>query len=228
MKLRARSLPSALEHRLSAYATAASAAGVGMLALAQPAQAKIVYTPTHQKLPIGPLFYLDLNHDGISDFAFHANTSDFGSHDSAFLRVYGQAAGNSVVGPFPHFCVSALRAGFRVGPWTSSSFQGHGTMGLVSVGRTVPLYYCPWAPKGKSVGHHYVGLKFVVKGKTHFGWARFNVRIYRNPESTVDAVLTGYAYETIPNKPIITGKTKGLDEAQGSLGALAAGAAGRP
>jgi hypothetical protein len=25
------------------------------------------------------------------------------------------------------------------------------------------------------------------------------------------ATLTGYAYETIPNKPIITGKTKGPD-----------------
>jgi hypothetical protein len=46
----------------------------------------------------------------------------------------------------------------------------------------------------------------------------------------VRALLTGYAYETIPNKPIITGKTKGPDAitlAPGSLGALAAGAVGR-
>jgi hypothetical protein len=28
----------------------------------------------------------------------------------------------------------------------------------------------------------------------------------------ITAVLTGYAYETIPNKPIITGKTKGPDD----------------
>ena len=32
---------------LNMYAIAASAAGVGMLALAQPVAAKIVYTPTH-------------------------------------------------------------------------------------------------------------------------------------------------------------------------------------
>ena len=41
-------------------------------------------------------------------------------------------------------------------------------------------------------------------------------------------MLTGYAYETIPNKLIITGKTKGPDviTAQpGSLGHLAQGAA---
>jgi hypothetical protein len=29
----------------------------------------------------------------------------------------------------------------------------------------------------------------------------------------IKATLTGYAYETVPNKPITAGKTKGLDEA---------------
>jgi hypothetical protein len=40
------------------------------------------------------------------------------------------------------------------------------------------------------------------------------------------ARIEGYAYETIPNKPIIAGKTKGPDVIMvrpGSLGALAAG-----
>ena len=31
----------------------------------------------------------------------------------------------------------------------------------------------------------------------------------------IQATLTGYAYETIPNRPIITGKTKGPDESSG-------------
>jgi hypothetical protein len=42
--------------------------------------------------------------------------------------------------------------------------------------------------------------------------------------------LTGYAYETIPNKPIIAGKTKGPDVftvQPGSLGHLARGASSR-
>ena len=57
----------------------------------------------------------------------------------------------------------------------------------------------------------------------------------------IKAILTGYAYETIPNKAIITGKTKGPDDAgveesnttpsrptrkPGSLGLLAMGAPG--
>jgi hypothetical protein len=49
-------------------------------------------------------------------------------------------------------------------------------------------------------------------------------------ESKVTSLLTGYAYETIPNKPIAAGKTKGSDivtvqpdAGQGSLGRLALG-----
>jgi hypothetical protein len=65
--------------------------------------------------------------------------------------------------------------------------------------------YGPWAAATK----RYLGLKFVIQGQIHFGWARLNVKAQAGG---VVAVLTGYAYETIPNKPIITGKTKGPDD----------------
>ncbi len=45
-------LSDSVHHRLNMYAFAASAAGVGMLALALPAQAKVVYTKAY--LSIGP------------------------------------------------------------------------------------------------------------------------------------------------------------------------------
>jgi len=72
-----------------------------------------------------------------------------------------------------------------------------------------------------------MGIRFKIKGKSHFGWARLSVteaaigpayhRIY--------ATLTGYAYETIPNKPIIAGRTHGPDVIlkRATLGALALG-----
>jgi hypothetical protein len=60
----------------------------------------------------------------------------------------------------------------------------------------------------------------------------------------IQGTLTGYAYETIPNKPIIAGKTEGPDESSvdeanpatlneptlqpSSLGLLAMGATGLP
>ena len=57
-------LSASVHHQLNMYVLAASAAGVGMLALAQPAEAKIVYTPAHVILHSNSVFNLDLNHDG--------------------------------------------------------------------------------------------------------------------------------------------------------------------
>lgn len=70
----------------------------------------------------------------------------------------------------------------------------------------------PWAGKGKGARDRYLGLKFVVHGKVHYGWARLSVRLGHDRQlEDVSGTLTGYAYETVPNKPIIAGKTTGAD-----------------
>ena len=81
--------------------------------------------------------------------------------------------------------------------------------------------------------NRYLGLQFVINGQVHYGWARLSVSL-TDPSLNkfgIYAVLTGYAYEDVPNKPIITGKTKGpdvitLDPA--TLGHLAGGASQIP
>jgi hypothetical protein len=60
----------------------------------------------------------------------------------------------------------------------------------------------PWS-KAKN---RYLGLEFLIEGKVHFGWARLNVSCQG---TDVFATLIGYAYETIPNKAIKAGQTKG-------------------
>jgi len=57
-----------LNRQLNTYALVAGAAGVGLLALGQSAEAKVVYTAAHKWLPVNKNFYLDLNHDGVNDF----------------------------------------------------------------------------------------------------------------------------------------------------------------
>ena len=80
--------------------------------------------------------------------------------------------------------------------------------------------------------NRYLGLQFVIKGQVHYGWARLTVTFSpQKPAAGVLPILTGYAYETEPNKPILTGKTKGpdvitLDPA--TLGYLAGGASQIP
>jgi len=77
--------------------------------------------------------------------------------------------------------------------------------------------------------NRYLGFQFIIGGQTHYGWARLAVT-QRAKRHGIQATLTGYAYETIPNKPIIAGKTKGpdmvtlpLDTEAGTLGHLALG-----
>jgi hypothetical protein len=70
----------------------------------------------------------------------------------------------------------------------------------------------PWVGKGKGVRNRYLGLKFVVHGKVHYGWARFSVTLAHHRQyDDVSGTLTGYAYETVPNKPIIAGQITGPD-----------------
>jgi len=58
----------------------------------------------------------------------------------------------------------------------------------------------------------YLGLQFLIDGQVHYGWARLSTKSSQG--SRIVALLTGYAYEMEPNKPIIAGDTGGIaDEA---------------
>jgi len=241
MKRQLKTLPTSLERRLNSYALAASAAGVGILALAQPAEGKIVYTHAHKN--IGSKTFLDLNHDGVNDFKFvNARTSRCVGgctttggirHGTAFqatyadLKIYGLGRGNQVFGQNQY--ASAFSAGVRIGP--SGKFPGGNIMAsAMAISGNNEYSRGPWAgTEGGGLKHHYLGLKFAIKGKTHYGWARLNVVIAQR--ATITATLTGYAYETVPNKSITTGKTHGPDVVtvqDPSLGHLARGASAIP
>src|SRR5580704_18153794 len=79
-----------IKQQLNMYALGAGAAGVGMLALAQPAEGRIVYTPTHVIIGHGGTshFAIDLNHDGIPDFGFAMNANSCTSECVALLSAY--------------------------------------------------------------------------------------------------------------------------------------------
>lgn len=211
---------SSTERLLKSYALAASAAGVGALALAAPAEAKIVYTPAHHVIKHGGSFNLDLNHDGITDFTLKLSVLTNCSTFISRLVALPAAAGNGVEGwtgyqPY----ASALKSGHKIGG--SRYFVGR-QMASVDRGPAATYYIGSFV----NVKDRFLGLKFKIKGKTHYAWARFNVQVQ---SLAVTATLTGYAYETEAGKAIKAGATKGTDEIEmqaGSLGDLARGAAG--
>ena len=217
-----------LHQQLNSYALAASAAGVGLLALAQPAEARIVYTPVHQQVHRGMpgILYLDLNHDGIPDFKFQNWWTNVTSAYWSSLSVFPAKPGNGD-GIFGYGTVDklgwiyfpfALRAGARIGPAQKQSFFSAKFEEWMF--RAGPA----WG-QWQNVKDRYLGLKFLIKGKTHYGWARLNVQC--NPSNNqITALLTGYAYETVPNKTIVAGKTypQDADTQPATLARLAQGA----
>ena len=102
--------------------------------------------------------------------------------------------------------VGDLKPGFRIGP--SAEFaDSSGRMAEVLFYQGKPSFFGEWAHKGGGIRNRYVGVKFTINSKVHYGWVRFSVSFPK----LLKAVLTGYAYETIPGKGIVAGKTKGPD-----------------
>jgi hypothetical protein len=208
-----------LEKSLSAYAAAAAAAGVGLLALAHSAEAKIVYTPANNPIPVNAGFVpLDLNHDGIADFSFSNWYYNWHLHASvaSLLQVVPKGQSNAIWGrgnfgfSFQGFSggfAGALRRGFTVRP-NQAYFQKSKPQLMGFYGGS--FYQSGTDSQWLYTKSRYLGLKFLVEGQVHYGWARLDVS--RKPwTGGIQATLTGYAYETIPNKSIIAGKTKGPD-----------------
>jgi hypothetical protein len=200
--------------RLSTYAVTATAAGVSVLTVTQPAEAKVVYTPANtQILGFVPL---DLNHDQITDFFLVRSGSSRGRSGSGWLSASPLNTNNRVLG---HGTVQFLRKdatvafdlppGFEVGP-KPKGFQPGGKKLLAGYwfflgtgGSSSKGFAGRWANGGQGVTNRYLGLAFEINGLVHFGWARITV----TGGGALISTLTGYAYETIPNKPIVTGVT---------------------
>jgi hypothetical protein len=229
---------------LNLRALATLTAVVSTITLSQPSEAKVVYTPANVVIR-NSTYNLDLNNDGIADFGIpesevRSTTCPLGAHLTALLNVT-PTQGNGVVGSGG--LAAALNSGAPIGP--RSMYSGTELlMESVKIGWFRHFLGCSYEDieKGKwlNVTDRYLGLKFQLHGKPHFGWARLSVqfRVVVHRYYFFMATLTGYAYETIPNKPIIAGQTRGPDDAgveesrnlpapePASLGLLALGAQG--
>ncbi len=192
-----------LETKLRNYSIAASGmASIAGLMFASPANAEVVATKANQVL-MGPInvYQIDLNNDGTIDLKLFVSnrTSYLGCGAwlyAADMGAYGAQSGNEVVvnekgaavpgkhgqivGSSDHFAHSArLNSAAGGGNSTQSNRESNG----------------PWL----KMYNRFLGVKFQINGEIHYGWLRLNV------PSPGSGTLTGYAYETVPNKPIMAG-----------------------
>jgi hypothetical protein len=223
-----------LNRQLNTYAQVAAAAGVSVLAMAGASEAEVVYTETNQVTHTGFPLYIDLNDDGIKDFMLR--TMYYAGSSGLEVGIDAAGCSNNLVagrrfrssGGYFFSAASALHAGARIGP--KGNFYVRYPLMAVELFDGAGSQYSdqgPWARKGKGVRNRYLGLKFVIGGEVHYGWARVSVTLgHQRQLDDVIGTLTGYAYETVPDKPIVAGRTTGSDVItvqSGTLGGLALG-----
>lgn len=263
-------LPEHLIQRLSRYADAAgatatrrsnwnfpaavtiSAVGLGALALPPFAAAEVIYTPANRTVFHGERggLVIDFNNDGVPDgslsvygssrsYQVNREMSAFARFGNGLmmsanqtLRQYASAAVfGKVIGPEDQFASEGEMAGCDVGSTSFRQRSSHSSRG-------------PW----RSVQNRYLGFRFQINGEVHYAWARFSTSGFPEPPENnrrficnAKGTLTGYAYETIPDKPIVAGVIPYAESSTGNdsvptvesqdikgppLGALASGAAG--
>ena len=191
-----------LQKRLGKY-TAAAAALVG----ATGANAQIVYTDVNPDFahPGNEIGYgLDLNNDANFDFAlFSADTTLASGNRIRYTVVapYGTAAAsNAIAGEAP--------SGYDYALALNNGDMIDNTLNWIAATNTMAYNANsanPYNENWNGVTDKYLGLKFVVAGNTHYGWARLDVLAVADIWTLKD-----YAFNASPNTGLTAGQMTGV------------------
>jgi hypothetical protein len=208
--------PAAVSERLSRkllpYAAAAGAAGVSLLALVQPLEAEVVYTAVHQEISRDATIQVDFNHDGEIDFLIRESVTHQLDFPWNVLNAVPAHGGGIEMG-IGVGVAADLRGGAKIGPGKIFYPKTAGMMGA-SIGGG--YYGGSWAPRSTD---RYLGVKFLIDGQIHYGWARVSAAMTFRYGGIV-ALLTGYAYETESGRPIQAGDEGPTSVGQANFGSV--------
>lgn len=220
----ARALPERLERRLVTYALAAAGTGVTLLATPQAAQANTIV-------------YKSINEASYQKVSFSLGNATFnftGEFIPGFFDAWtGYASGGFFFGGYSDF----FGNGFLIGPTTSSLHGPHRSLffGELAGSSSSPNRYFYTIGFFQNHSDQFLGLEFQLHGKTHFGWVDLRplpveflpTPVGERPFLGID--LVSFAYNRVPNAPILTGQTSNHSVPEPStLTLLALGAAGLP
>jgi len=121
---------------------------------------------------------------------------------------------------------AALNAGVKIGSSDTFAPNNESMLYCAGTGGIILSHKGQWFNRKD----RFLGVEFSINGQTHFGWARLSVQLQgKDLGCQFKAYLTGYAYETLPNTAIVTGKLHDTESATlpgPTLGQLALGSAG--
>jgi hypothetical protein len=186
-----------LQSRISKYTAVA-----GAVVSAAGAQAQVVYTdvnpdyshdaPENNGFAIYPL---DLNNDQTVDFLVASRDTVTANAHVRFTLAVPYGAGNAVAGDTPSNYDYALALDINT--------MVDSTLNWIAASNTMAYNTDsnnPYNENWNGVTDKYLGLKFIVGGNTHYGWARLDS--YAIGDSVV---VKDYAFEATPNVGILTG-----------------------
>jgi hypothetical protein len=238
-----------LNRQVTQYSLAAAVAGVSMLALVAPAAGEVVVTKKTIPIPLSTndaqeWVKVSMANNGVNNFSF-ALFGTTAAVSQSMLVGGVKASDEFLVGGDFYAKALALQRGAKIGPSPAFFYEAL-LEATVSAGIRYSRGY--W---GGNTKNRYLGVSFPINGQTHYGWIRLTVTIdldKNGPRMT--GKITGYAYETIPNKAIKAGTAatdagtaasatekptatlqflENIQNQRGpSLGMLAAGAEGMP
>ena len=137
-------------------------------------------------------YELDLDNDGSNDFTLSASgDSPCGPWSRKRMVAAGTHKQNEIVN------TSNYPSQLILGDTISSLSQW-------CIGGALAQYNNCGAPDGNWTGTGYLGLKLSKKGSDYFGWVSLGISV--NPYNCSFTVY-GYAYNSVPDKPITAGQT---------------------
>jgi hypothetical protein len=197
--------------QIGLYSLAAATAGVSLLALAQPAAGEVAVTRKTIQIPVTTSdmphpVRISMANNGINNFNFNLSSSPPNSFRTFAFRALDMGGSTSNANPilkgFFRTYTPALPRGAQIGASATFSPVGvevEATYGARNYRRSIGYW-------GGNPKDHYVGVRFQLKGETHYGWIRLTVTTSTDPKGpAMSAKITGYAYETVANKPIKAG-----------------------
>lgn len=179
-----------------------------MAALVIPVAAEVVYTPVYVSIPTGGHYDIDLNQDGVIDFSLEESLiQDYCQFGDGYIWSLGVVAhpGNAVAGTNGYYA-AALPIGQPVN-------SGQGFYPNVVLMADLAWGHCGTGTMGEwlNVPDRYLGLRFQGSSTSdiHYGWAKVTTSAYVDQHGVLhtSTILTGFAYETVPGKGILTGQT---------------------
>jgi len=221
-------LKDTLARRLSSYASAghegparpassawlvAGATGVGLLALAVPANADIVQGSSFSVF-FGTNLW-DVNGDGVTDFVGFAVSAGHSGLAFAEGNIRGTSGAGMLAGPLP--------TGYQIGPrghFASTGANAAAFFNYVNTQMTHRSTFGSWANRTG-----YLGFVFDIDGQAHYGWTYLSVQVGSAGIPNYLALAGPTYYNTTPNQSILAGETQVVPE-PGTLGLLALGALG--